>query len=112
MNVIKFLAPAALLGTLLTAGVAQADPPHYYHHGINARLARQNARIEQGERSGELTYREANHLERHDARIGRQEARMRLSGGRFTGRERARLQREENRTSGAIYRDKHNDRVR
>ena len=112
MNVVKFLAPAALLGTLLTAGVAQADPPHHYHHGINGRLAHQDARIGQGLQSGELTNHEAIRLERRDARIGRQEARMRASGGRFTGRERARLQREENRTSGAIYRQKHDAQVR
>lgn len=111
MNLTKCLVPAALLGTLLATGAVQADPLHY-HHGVNSRLSHQNARIEQGERSGELTNREANRLEHRDARIGRQEARMRASGGRFTGRERARLRREENRTSGAIYGDKHNYRVR
>ena len=110
MNLVKCLVPAALLGTLLATGAVQADPTH--HHGVNARLAHQNARIEQGERSGELTNRESNRLEHRDARIGRQEARMRLSGGKFTGRERARLQREENRTSGAIYRQKHDAQTR
>ncbi len=100
----KCAAAAALLGTLIAPMAAQAQTTH---HGINWRLHHQNARIEQGERSGSLTYRESNRVESRDARIRRQEARMRASGGRFTPAERRRLQHELNHTSGAIYRQKH-----
>lgn len=102
----KWIAPAALLGTLLAPMAAQAAPWHH-RAPVNARLGHQNARIEQGERNGSLNQREANRLEQRDARIHRQEYRDRRSGGRFTNAERQRLQREENRTSGAINRQKH-----
>jgi len=108
MNTIaKCAATAALLGTLVAPMAAQAQTTHSYRHGINGRLHHQNARIEQGERSGALNGREENRLEARDARIRRQEARMRASGGRFTPAERRRLQRELNHTNGAIYRQKH-----
>lgn len=108
MNTIaKCAAAAALLGTMIGPMTAQADKDDHAHHNINWRLHHQNARIEQGERSGSLTGRESNRLEARDARLRRQEARMRASGGRFTPAERARLQREMNHSSGAIYHQKH-----
>ncbi len=79
-------------------------------HAVPSRAARQEARIRRGERSGELTPREANRLERQQARIHRDRAAARADG-RVTPRERARINREENRASRAIFREKH-DRQR
>lgn len=106
---ISWLVPALLLGTTLSPGIARADKDDHHRPpmGINARLHRQHARTERGERSGSLTLRESERLERRDARIHRQEARMRQSGGKFTVAERERLQRELNRTSRGIYHQKH-----
>lgn len=104
----SWLVPALLLGATLTPSIARADKDdHRHQQNINARLHHQNTRVEQGERSGSLTNREAQRLEARDARIHRQEARMRQSGGKFTMAERQRLQREMNRTNRGIYAQKH-----
>src|SRR5262245_13954670 len=66
----------------------------YRRDGINERQREQEARIRQGVRSGELTRREARRLQEQQDRIRRDEFRARRSGGEFTPRERARIQRE------------------
>jgi hypothetical protein len=78
---------------------------------INHRLHNQERRINQGVRSGELTRNETRHLRGDERRIGEQK-RMAMADGRMNSGERRHLRHEENRTSRAIYRDKHNDRVR
>jgi len=74
---------------------------------INERERHQQLRIRQGIRSGELTRREAARLEAQQARIRVNEAYARRSGGEFTARERYRIQRQLNRSSRNIYRQKH-----
>jgi len=78
---------------------------------VNHREHRQERRINQGVRSGELTRTEAHHLRGDERRI-REDKRMAKADGHVTRGERKQLRREENRTSRAIYRKKHNDRVR
>jgi hypothetical protein len=78
---------------------------------INHRQHRQERRINKGVRSGELTRNEAHRLRGDERRIGEQR-RMAMADGRMNRGERTHLRGEENRTSRAIYRDKHNDRVR
>jgi hypothetical protein len=75
--------------------------------GINDRQQNQRARIRQGVRNGELTRREAGRLQARQARIRVNEAYARRSGGVFTARERARIQRQQNRSSRQIFRQKH-----
>ena len=75
--------------------------------GINAREHRQQQRIAQGVRSGELTSRETYRLERQEQRIDRQEDRFRESGDGLSPRERAKLEHELNRESRNIYHQKH-----
>ena len=96
-----------LVAVLAITSVAQAQTPTPV---INHRQPRQERRINQGVRSGELTRTEARHLRGDERRIGRQK-RMAMADGRMSRRERRHLRREENRTSRAIRRDKHNDRV-
>lgn len=76
---------------------------------VNRRQARQQQRIGQGIRSGELTARETWRLERN-AREIRQDERQAKSDGVVTARERVGLQRELNQESRLIYRAKHNGR--
>jgi len=76
---------------------------------VNQRQREQQQRIRQGVRSGELTRVEAARLQAEQARIRAAEARARRSGGVFTARERAYIQRELNQSSRHIYRQK-NDR--
>jgi hypothetical protein len=78
---------------------------------INRREHRQERRINRGVRSGELTRNEAHHLRNDERRISA-ERRMARADGRVTRNERRDIRRQENRTSRAIYRDKHNDRIR
>src|SRR5919198_1963697 len=85
------------LGTL-TAASAQ---------NINARQARQQARIYRGIASGSLTLPEARRLETQEARIAAIEARDRRSGDGLSLRERRQLERDLNRESRAIYQQKH-----
>ncbi|HMV50868.1 MAG TPA: hypothetical protein PLD20_08735 [Blastocatellia bacterium] len=97
----KIILSVAFVMTVLPAASWAQD------HGINERQREQQQRIRQGVRSGELTHSEARRLAREEARIHRQEARARRSGGQFTPRERARIQRELNQANRHIYRQKH-----
>lgn len=73
---------------------------------VNQRQREQQQRIRQGVRSGELTRVEAARLQSEQARIRAAEARARRSGGVFTTRERAHIQRELNQSSRNIYQQK------
>ncbi len=100
-NWMKFVASLVFMVVVFPAtGLAQ-------NHGINDRQHDQQQRIRDGIRSGELTRREARRLEIEQARIRRDEARARHSGGQFTARERLRIQRELNHSSRDIRRQKH-----
>ncbi len=77
---------------------------------INQRQRNQQRRIRQGVKSGSLTPREARTLERREAKI-QADKKAAKSDGVVTPQERRKLRREENRTSRAIYRKKHNDRT-
>lgn len=72
------------------------------------RNVNQEKRVEQGVKSGELTNRETGKLERGQARVDHAEA---VAGrdGHVGKNEQARIQRKEDRQSGAIYKKKHNE---
>ena len=74
--------------------------------GTVQRDVNQQRRIEQGVASGELTNREAARLERGQARDNAAQARARADG-KVGPNEQRRLQRQENRQSRRIYREKH-----
>lgn len=78
---------------------------------VNHRQVRQERRIAQGVRSGELTRHEARSLQRGERNI-QADKRMAKANGRVTPAERMHLRHKQNRMSRAIYRDKHNGRVR
>ena len=108
----RLFAPALLLCALAAplASTAEAKGAASRCLGprpVNARQNRQERRIEGGIKSGELTRREAGRLAAEQAHLAVLEARARQSGGEFTTRERARLQRELNQSSRHIYRQKH-----
>ena len=73
---------------------------------IQNRMENQQARIEQGVKTGQLTPWEARRLGREQVRIGRMEERMK-SDGWLTYRERARIQHRLNQSSRHIYRQRH-----
>jgi hypothetical protein len=97
----KFSLIATALLALTTTGA--------FAQNIQQRKFDQQERIAQGVRSGELTRGETRNLEFREARINREEYRMRRAdGGRLTGRDRAILYHRQNHLSRSIYRDKHN----
>ena len=100
----KKLLTVAVLGALSLPAFAQYNTPQ-----IDQRQDRQERRIEQGVRSGELTPRETARLERGQARI-RQMERQALADGRISRRERAAIDREQDKQNQLIARLKHNDR--
>src|SRR5437868_11975672 len=92
---------AAVLGISMAAGAAEVD----------RREQRQQERIAEGVKSGQLTPRETARLERKEARIHREIERDRAAnGGTLTPAERRRINRQQNRVSRQIYREKHDAR--
>ena len=113
------------LGSLLFAGVAVSghaqevapngaqDPGHPRVNQVDSRERNQDARIAQGDRSGQLTNGETARLDRRENSIQQQKARdMATDSGHLTRGEQRQLNRRQNRTSRAIARDKHNRAVR
>jgi hypothetical protein len=76
---------------------------------VDRREARQQERIAEGVENGSLTPRETANLEHREAKIHNEIQRDRAAnGGHLTRAQRAKINREQNRTSRAIYRKKHN----
>jgi len=101
---------AAMAGLMLPA-VAQTAPAAA-PATINQRKENQQERIAQGVKSGQLTAGETAHLEGREAAIHNEVHNDRVAnGGTLTAAERRQVNRQQNRTSGAIYRKKHNARV-
>ncbi|MEW5740575.1 MAG: hypothetical protein AB1938_16725 [Myxococcota bacterium] len=90
---------------LLLATPALAAP-------VGARSANQQARINQGVRSGELTGPEAARMQRQHNRLEREIARDRVDGGGFTAKERAKAQYKQDQLSKRIYVQKHDGQSR
>jgi len=105
----KIMLTSALFTAFLAfaaKGFSQTKTPE-----INKRQVNQQERIAGGVKSGELTAKETEHLESREAKIqaDKKEAK---SDGKVTKQERAKLNKEENRTSRAIYRQKHDAQKR
>jgi len=99
------VAAVTLTTVLALGGIAQAG-------SINRREHRQTQRIVNGVRSGELTARETSRLLAEQAWIRVEEWRYRRSGGGLSPREYLDLQRDLNRASRHIYRQKHDGQSR
>jgi hypothetical protein len=114
--VITFVAPIAFAQATGPVGPAPVTPPVGQaapaQNRVNQREENQQDRIGNGVKSGQLTPGETQHLEHGEQRIDNQVARDRAAnGGHLTGQERRQVNREQNRESGRIYRDKHNGRT-
>ena len=92
---------------ILTLAVGLTVSSTSFATSINDRQENQRARIAQGIESGEITKREGKKLVQQQQRIAKQEHKFR-SDGEFTAKERARVQHNLNKSSGNIYRKKHN----
>lgn len=100
--------PVLGLGALLFAFSLSSVSAGPRVREVNARFNRQQGRIANGISSGQLTAREASRLETREANLKAQENLFRSeNNGHLTGRETVKLNREENRLSRSIYRQKH-----
>ena len=95
----------------LMVGFAAVASAQTASRRIDRREMRQEYRIRQGVRSGQLTRGEAMRLRGGERHIRRMEWRAKADG-RFGRWERGRVWRAENRESRRIWRLKHNHRVR
>lgn len=78
---------------------------------VGKRAENQQDRIAQGVKSGQLTAGETAHLEGKEAAINHEVAADRAAnGGKLTAQEKKQVNRQQNRVSRQIYRDKHNGR--
>jgi hypothetical protein len=86
-----------------------ANTAHFGQNEVGQRRENQQDRIAQGVRSGQLSAGETARLENREQGINQQvRADRQANGGKLTGAEKAQINRQQNRTSRAIYRDKHN----
>jgi hypothetical protein len=89
-----------------------ANTAHYGNNEVGQRRENQQDRIAQGIRSGQMTAGEAARTENREEGIDQQiRADRQANGGRLTGQEKRQVNREQNRTSRQIYREKHNNKV-
>ncbi len=90
-----------------------ANTAHYGNGEIGQRRENQQDRIAQGVKSGQLTAGETSRLENREQGINREvSADKQANGGKLTGADKKAINQSQNRTSRAIYRDKHNGRTR
>ena len=104
---------SVLAATLLLASTTVAsahDWSGYDTRDIDARRANQMRRIEEGRRSGQLSWREYRFLRREQAQIGADERRAKADGY-VSAFERRRLNRELDQARHHIYRLRHNGEV-
>ena len=107
------LSAAGLLGVLLAPLAAQAQAPYSQPTNLHQRFRDQQYRIKQGVADGRLTRREAQGDRYRLNRVRSQDQRDRFfQGGHLTAGQRSHQAAELNRSSGAIYRTNHNNRVR
>lgn len=101
MQLAKFITIAAIAALAIPA-FAQTDSTRR----IDKRQDRQESRIERGEKSGQLTPKEAARLEKGQARVQKMEDKA-VADGKVTAKERARLEKAQDRQSKKIYRQRH-----
>jgi hypothetical protein len=90
------------------AGTGTIDPDHPQVNEVNQREQNQQDRIANGEKNGALTPGQASRLENREQHIENQEkADMAAHKGHLTKNEQRQLNKEQNRTSRQIYKDKH-----
>lgn len=101
---VKFIAATVLV---MAIGITGASAQRVIHR----HAAHQQARIAQGVKSGELTKGETKHLENKEKAV-HQEVKIAKADGKITNAERKDIRQDQRQTSRAIYREKHNGRVK
>jgi len=93
------------------AGPGVVDPGHPRVNEVNAREANQQKRIGNGVANGTLTSKQATHLEKRETSVqNREQAEMAKHNGHLTKAEQAGINRQQNRISRSIKRDKESNK--
>ena len=104
-------AAAQTATTASGAGPGAVDPGHPRVNQVNRREARQQNRIANGVSSGQLNAKETSNLKKREAMVQNREQRdMAKHNGHLTKAEQRGINRQQNRVSRSIYRDKHNNK--
>jgi hypothetical protein len=97
----KFWSGVAVVLSMMMAAPAFAGRAEH-------RMVRQQRRIERGVKNGELTRHETKRLEKKEARLAVEDARLRAKdGGKLTVKDKLKLERQQDRVSRQIFRQKH-----
>ena len=90
------------------AGPGVVDPGHPRVNQVNRREANQQKRIGNGVANGKLTSKQASHLEKRQTAVQNREKRdMAKNNGHLTKAEQRGINRQQNRISHSIAKDKH-----
>ena len=104
----KRIVVSMMTGALLLGGVSSV----LAQNEINERQRNQQKRIGEGVENGSLTPGETAHLEKQEAAIHHEvKTERQANGGTLTAQERRQVNRQQNRESRRIYRDKHNGKT-
>ncbi len=94
--------------TSTTSGPGVVDPGHPRVNQVNTREGIQQKRIANGVQSGKLTPQQTSNLEKREATVQTREQKdMARNNGHLTRGEQRRINRQQNRISKSIYKDKH-----
>jgi hypothetical protein len=104
----KFTILAGAIALALASSASYAAEPQTPR--VDQREANQQARIDAGVASGQLTARETNRLDKQQARVASVEAKDKADGT-VTAKERQQLHRMQNRASKNIHVQKHDAQV-
>ena len=90
------------------AGPGVVDPGHPRVNQVNRREARQQNRIGNGVKNGSLSPKQTSNLEKREASVqSREQKDMAAHNGHLTKAEQKGINRQQNRISKSIYKDKH-----
>ena len=99
---------SAQTSTTSGAGPGIVDPGHPRVNEVNKREQNQQKRIANGVNSGKLSAKQTSHLEKREASVqNREQKDMAAHNGHLTKAEQKGINRQQNRISKSIYKDKH-----
>ncbi len=99
----------AQTSTTSGAGPGVVDPGHPRVNQVNGRETNQQNRIANGVKNGSLTPQETSNLEKREANVQKREQKdMAEHNGHLTKAEQKGINRQQNRISKTVYKDKHN----
>jgi len=101
---------SAIAQTTITsgAGAGVVDPGHPRVNQVNGRETNQQNRIANGVKNGSLSPRQTSNLENREANVQNREKKdMAAHNGHLTKAEQNGINRQQNRISKSIYKDKH-----